>query len=231
MTSIKKTARIAGFWYLLMAVFYSFSMIYVDAKYYVAGDVTATINNILAAEGIFRLGFASCLAGHVCFLMLANALYKLFKAVDSDLARQMVIFIIVGVSVAFLNRLNQFAALLLLNGAGYLSAFETSQLHALAMVLFNVHRHGEMIAAIFWGLWLLPLGLLILKSDFIPKALGVLLISACFCYLIDFFVFFFFPGYIAATKSVLSIIETVAEVAFILWLLIKGAKEQKPAVI
>lgn len=229
MNSNKKTARIAGLWYLFMAVFYSFSMIYVDSAFYVPGNATSTINNILASEWIFRLGFASCLAGHICFLFLANVLYKLFKPVDSDLARQMVIFIIVGVSVAFLNRLNQFASVLLLNGAGYLSAFENSQLHALAMVFLDVHKHGEMIATIFWGLWLLPLGLLVLKSDLIPKALGVLLISACFCYLIDFFVFFFFPGYIAATDSALSIVESVAEVSFILWLLIKGVKDHKPA--
>jgi hypothetical protein len=228
MTSNCKTARIAGLWYLLMAVFYSFSMIYVDAKFYVSGDAVATINNIMASEGVFRLGFVSCLAGHICFLLLANTLYKLFKPVNSDLARQMVIFIIVGVSVAFLNKLFQFAPLLLLKGAGYLSAFETSQLHALAMAFLNIHKHGEMIAVIFWGLWLLPLGLLILKSDLMPKALGVLLISACICYLIDFFVFFFLPGYIGATDSVLSIVEAVAEVAFILWLLIKGAKDQIP---
>ena len=197
MNSNKKTARIAGLWYLFMAVFYSFSMIYVDSAIYVPGNATSTINNIMASEWIFRLGFVSCLAGHICFLFLANVLYKLFKPVDSDSARQMVILIIVGVSVAFLNRLNQFAAILLLGGAGYLSAFETSQLHALAMVFLDVHKHGEMMAAIFWGLWLLPLGLLVLKSDL---ALGVLLISACFCYLTDFLVFFFFPSYVAVTN-------------------------------
>lgn len=194
MNSNKKTARIAGLWYLLIAIFYSFSMIYVDSEFYVPGDTMSTINNILASEWIFRLGFVSCLLGHICFLFLANVLYKLFKSVDSGLARQMVIFIVVGVSVAFLNRLNQFAAILVLNGDGYLSAFEPSQLHALAMFFLDVHKHGEMIATIFWGLWLLPLGLLVLKSDLIPKALGVLLIIACGCYLMDFFIFFFFQA-------------------------------------
>ncbi|MBC8059181.1 MAG: DUF4386 domain-containing protein [Clostridiaceae bacterium] len=211
-----------------MAIFYSFSMIYVDSVFYVPGDVVSTINNIMASEWIFRLGFVSCLLGHICFLFLANVLYKLFKPVDSDLARLMVIFIVVGVSVAFLNRLNQFAAVLILNGDGYLSAFEPSQLQALAMLFLNVHKHGGIIATIFWGLWLLPLGLLVLKSDIIPKVLGVLMISACVCYLMDFFIFFFFSGYIAVTDSALSIVETVAEVSFILWLLIKGVKVQKP---
>ncbi|MCX8131411.1 MAG: DUF4386 domain-containing protein [Clostridia bacterium] len=227
MNSNKKAARIAGMWYLFMALFYTFSMIYVDSSFYVPGDVVSTVNNILASEWIFRLGFISCLIGHICFLFLANALYKLFKPVDSNLARQMVILIIVGVSVAFLNRLNQLASVLLLNGAGYLSSFKTSQLHALAMVFLDLHKHGGMITMIFWGLWLLPLGLLIFKSDIIPKVLGILLISACFCYLIDFFVFFFFPGYIEATDTVFSVVEAVAEVSFILWLLIRGVKGKK----
>src|SRR4051794_19185746 len=105
MNSNKKTARIAGVWYLFMAIFYSFSMIYVDSAFYVPGDAASTTNTILSSGWIFRLGLVSCLLGHICFLFLANALYKLFKSVDCDLARQMVIFIIAGVSVAFLNRL------------------------------------------------------------------------------------------------------------------------------
>jgi hypothetical protein len=229
MNSNQKTARIAGVWYLFMALFYSFSMIYVDSAFYVPGDTAATVRNILASGLVFRLGFASCLLGHICFLFLANELYKLFKPVDRDLARLMVLFILAGVAVAYLNRLSQFAPILLLGGAGYLSAFSPSQLQALAMLFLDVHRHGEMIATIFWGLWLMPLGLLILKSEFIPKVLGVLLISACFCYLTDVLVYFFFPGYLTATKPALSVVESVAEVSFILWLLIKGIKEQKPA--
>jgi len=225
----KKTARIAGVWYLFMAIFYSFSMIYVDSAFYVPGDTASTINNILSSEWIFRLGFAACLLGHICFLFMANVLYKLFKSVDNDLAWLMVIFIIVGISVAFLNRLNQFAALLILNSPGYLSAFEPSQLHALAMLFLDLHKHGGVIATIFWGLWLLPLGLLVLKSELIPKVFGVLMLIAFVCYLIDFFVFFFFPGYIVSTRWVLSIFETLAEVSFILWLLIKGVKDKKPA--
>ena len=225
----KKTARIAGLWYLCIAILYSFGMIYGQKAFYVPGDATATINNILASEGIFRLSIVSCLVGHICFLFLANALYKLFKPVNSDLARQMVLFIIAGVSVSFLNSLNQLASILIMNGSGYLSVFEPSQLRALSMTFIDVYQYGFYMAAIFWGLWLLPLGLLILKSNLMPKVLGILLLSACCCYLINFIVFFFFSGYISATKPVLSIVETAAEVAFILWLLIMGVKNQKTA--
>ncbi|MHB8128967.1 MAG: DUF4386 domain-containing protein [Mobilitalea sp.] len=212
-----------------MGLFYAFGMGYVDKVFYVPGDAVATINNIVESEWVFRLGIGICLAGHICFLFLANVLYKLFKLVNRDLARQMVILIIVGVSVSFLNSLNQFAAILLVNGTGYLTAFEPSQLQTLAMLFLDLHKHGAIIATIFWGLWLLPLGLLVLKSDFIPKPLGVLLISACFCYLTDVFVFFFFPSYFSATFSALGFVVSVAEVSFILWLLIKGVKNQRPA--
>jgi hypothetical protein len=225
----KKTARIAGRWYLAIAVFYSFSMIYVDKAFIVSGNVEATIKNLQASGLLFRLGFVSCLVGHICFLFLANALYKLFRSVNADWARIMVMLVIAGVSVSFLARLNQAAAILLLGGEKFLSAFVPAQLQALAMFFLNVHQHGEMMAALFWGLWLLPLGLLIIKSGFIPKAIGILLICACVCYLTDFVVYFFFPHFMKAAHALLSPVEIVAEISFILWLLVFGVKQQKVA--
>jgi hypothetical protein len=226
MNNDKKAGRIAGIWYLLIAIFYSFSMIYVDNAFFVPGDVAATVHKIQAGGFIFRLGFLSCLIGHICFLFLANALYRLFEAVDKHLARQMVLLVIAGVAVAFLNRLGQLAAILLLDSGAALAAFEPAQLQALAMFFLELHRNGEKIASLFWALWLLPLGLLILKSSLVPKALGIALIAACASYLIGFVLFFFFPAQEAASETIRSIVETGAEVSFILWLLIKGAGPQ-----
>jgi hypothetical protein len=161
-------------------------------------------------------------------LFLANALYKLFKPVDSNLARLMVLFIGVGVAVGFLNRLNQFVAVLLLNSAVYQSAFDTAGLHALVMMFLDIHKHGEVIVGIFWGLWLFPLGRLIMKSNLIPKVFGVLMICSCFCWLIGVIAFFYFPGYMAVIEPPLLIVETAAEIPFIFWLLIKGVKSGKP---
>jgi hypothetical protein len=223
MNTKKWAGQIAGIWYLLIAVFYSFSMIYVDSTFYVAGDIAATVNNIQSSSFIFRLGFLSCLIGHICFLFLANALYRLFESVDRHLARQMVLLVIAGVAVAFLNRLNQLAAILLLHSGAALAGFEPSQAQGLAMFFLGLHRNGEMIASLFWALWLLPLGLLILKGNLIPKAFGVLLLGACASYLLGFVLFFFFPDQAAPSQTIRSIIETGAEVSFILWLLIKGA--------
>ena len=238
MNTNKKTSRIAGFWYLLVAIFGSFNTMFVASRLYVSGDAAATVNNILASERLFRLGILSNLMTTICFLFLANALYKLFKSVDKDLARLMVIFIIASVPVAYLEML-KFAPILLSSKAAYLSAFEPAQLQALAMVFLDMIKQGSFIAYIFYGLWMFPLGLLVFKSGsgFISKVIGVLLIVGCFGYLFNFLSS---AGYLSAIflplnyKAVTSLwmnIAIVAEILCILWLLIKGPKAQKPASI
>ncbi len=221
-----KTARIAGILYIIMDVFLIFSGMVVDPKLYVPGDAVATVSNILASELLFRLGFVSNLVGLILQLLLVHALYELFKSVEKGQARLMVILVVAGVSVAFLNTLNQYAPILLLSGAGHLSAFNPAQLQTLAMVFLDMYKHGIMIAEIFWGLWLIPLGILVYKSRFAPKVLGVLLIAGCFGHLISFLSIFLFPGY----STILSPIgDTVmlGEIPIFLWLLIKGVKDQQ----
>ncbi len=229
-TAQRKTARIAGSLYLLNAVCGGFSMMYVDPKLYVRGDAGGILSNILASEWLFRLGFVSSLISLICFLFLANVLYTLLKSVDKDQARLMVVLVAAGVAISWINMLNTLAPILLLKGAGYLSAFEPAQLRALAIVFLDISKHGDDIAWIFWGLWLFPFGLLVFKSDFIPKVLGVLLMVGGFGYIIHSFVGFFFPSFEAITYWG-SLFGAIAELACILWLLIKGVKGQKPASI
>ena len=228
MNSLKKTARVAGILYIIMDVFMIFGGMYVDSKIYVPGDAVATASNILAFEWLFRLGFVSNLVGLILQLFLVHVLYELFKSVEKGQARLMVIFTVAGVSVAFLNTLNQYAPILLLSGAGHLSAFNPAQLQTLAMVFFDMYEHGIMIDEIFWGLWLIPLGLLVYKSGFVPKVLGVLLIIGCFGHLISFLSVFLFPGY---STILTPIAETImlGELPIFLWLLIKGVKDQQPS--
>jgi hypothetical protein len=228
MNSNKKTARIAGLWYLGNIVLMAFSWIYVDSIIYVSGDAAATANNILASEQLLRLGFVSGLVGMICSLVAANMFYKLFKPVNRDLARLMVIFVVVDNSVLFLNTLFKFAPVLLLNSTDYLSAFETSKLQALAMMFLDLYKHGEWMCAIFFGLWLLPIGLLILKSDIIPKIIGILLIISCVFYVIQFFTFFLLPSRFESINPVLEAGASIGEILFFLWILIKGAKERNP---
>ena len=227
----KKTSRIAGFWYLLVAIFGSFNTMFVDPKLYVSGDAAATINNILTSERLFRLGILSILITTICFLFLANALYKLFKSVDRDLVRLMVIFIIASVPGAYFQML-KLAPMLLMGSDTYLSAFEPVQLQALAMTFLDMNKQGVFITYIFYGLWMFPLGLLVFKSraDFITKALGVSLMVGCFGYLVSFLEVYLPLNYPAIT-SLWMTVTIIAEVLCILWLFIKGPADQKTALI
>jgi hypothetical protein len=215
----------AGILYFIMDVFMIFGGMYVDSKIYVPGDAIATISNILASETLFRLGFVSNIIGQIIFLFLVLALYNLFKSVDKGLARLMVILVMVGVSVAFIYTLFQYVPILLLSSAGYLSAFNQAQLQTLSMVFFDMYKLGIQIAEILWGLWLIPLGILVYKSRFVPKVLSVLLIVGCFGHLLSFLSTFLFPDYSAFLAPIAETVM-VGELPIFLWLLIKGVKDQ-----
>jgi hypothetical protein len=225
-----KTARIAGFLFLLTAVFAPFSVMYVPSIIIVPGDAAATANNIMASESLFRLGFVSGLIYQIIFLLYVLVLYKLLKPVNKNLALLMVIFELVGVPIAMLNLLNQFAALLLLSGADYWTAFTADQLQAQVMLFLDLHRYGVIIAQIFWGLWLFPLGYLVFKSGFLPRILGVLLIIGGFGYLIDSFANFLLPNYEAYEAiffPVILLLTLPGEWLLALWLLIKGVNVEE----
>ena len=226
MNSIKKTARVAGILYIIMDVFLIFSGMYVDPKLYIPDDAAATVSNILASEWLFRLGFVSNLIGQILFLFLVLTLYDLFRSVDKGQARLMVVLVVASVPLTILNMLYQYAPILLLNGTRHLSVFNLSQLQALAMVFLDMYNHGTIIAEIFWGLWLIPLGLLVYKSGFVPKVLGILLIVGCFGHLISFLSIFLFPDY---STILTPIAETImfGEMPIFLWLLIKGVNVDK----
>jgi hypothetical protein len=227
----KKTSQIAGFWYLLVAIFGAFNTMFVDPKLYVSGDAAATVNNILASERLFRLGIMSSLITTICFLFLGNALYKLFKSVDRDLVRLMVIFIISSVPLAYLQML-KLTPMLFMGSDKYLSAFEPVQLQALTMAFLDIYKLGVFIAYIFYGLWMFPLGMLVYKSgsDFISKALGVSLMVGCFGYLVKFLEAYLPLNY-PAISSLWMTITILAEVLCILWLFIKGPGDKRPALI
>ena len=230
MNSRKKTARMAGFLYLMFLVTLIFAEDAVRSKLIVFGDGAATANNIMASEGLFRIGFMSDLLSAVFFLLSAWALHVLLKSVDKNLALLFVLLILGGVAIHCINMLNQFAALLLLSGADYLKVFQAVQLQALAMLFLNLYKNGFIIAQVFYGAWLFPLGYLVFKSGFLPRILGILLMIDCFGVLIWFFQFFLFPGYEVITYPGL-IVSLIAEFSLALWLLIMGAKDQKPASI
>jgi len=161
-----------------------------------------------------------CQAG---FIFVALAFYHLLKGVNQRHASLMVILLVVSVPIAFINELNAIAALVLVRGADFLSLFDEPQRDALAMLFLNLHGHGIDLAGIFWGLWLFPLGLLVYRSSFLPRILGVVLMVNCFAYPLNSFTSLVLPRYEAIVSRWMSPLQ-FGEVVFMLWLVIMGAK-------
>lgn len=225
MTTRKQTARTAGWIYLAVAVTGGFSMLYVPTRI-VAGDAAATVRNIAASEGLFRLGIVCGLACQALFVFLALALYRLLSDVDRPKARLMVGLVVTGAAVAFLNMLNQVPALGAATGAPYLSAFAGAEREAVALLFLGLHAEGIVLAKVFFGLWLIPLGLLIVRSGFLPMTIGWLLVTGGVGYVIDVLAHFLAPQLSPTLTPIATAPSGIAEIALIFWLLVKGAKEQ-----
>src|SRR5215471_4770132 len=223
MHPIKKTARVAGVIYLSMVITGPFSLIYVPGKLIVPGNATATAANVLAHDRMFRLAVVAGLFGQVIFICLAIVLYRLLSDVSKNWARLMVGLVLVSAAVGFVDELNNLGARILFRGGEFLSVFDKAQLDALGMLFIRLHGQGIVIAEILWGLWLFPFGLLVYRSGFLPRWIGVWLMINCFGYLILFITALFFPDY--NDKAFLYLQPVLfGELAIMLYLLIKGAK-------
>lgn len=219
--SHRRTARIAGLFYLLLVVFGAFAELYVRAEVVVPGDATATAENILASETLFRLGILGDLVAQVAFLMTAAVLYVLLESVDARAAALMVLLVVCSIPITILNLLNQFAALYVLTGADYLTSFEPAQLNELSLLFLDLHSYGYSLNEVFFGLWLLPLGYLVYRSEHFPKILGILLVLGTFGHLIDLVHVFVLPDLEVITYPGLAV-AAVAEFGFVLYLLVRG---------
>jgi hypothetical protein len=222
----RRTARLAGLLYVAVAITGAVGIAIVPLTLIVRGDASATADRIRSSEWLFRLGIASELIAATTFIFLALALYRLFKGVDEGRARLMVILVLVSVPISFVNVLNEGAALVLLNGPEFLSVFGRSQLEALALLFIGLHSQGFVVAGIFWGLWLLPLGALVIRSGFAPRAVGFLLILAGLGYLADTSMAWLLPQYRPPVSLAALSFEAVGELSMIGWLLITGARAQ-----
>jgi hypothetical protein len=224
MSSTHNPGRVAGFLYLLLVVFAPFRLIYIPSKLFVHGNATATANNIAAHEVLFRLGIVSDLFCGTILIFLVLALYRLFKEVDHN---QAVLMVILGgvmpATIDFLNVVNDAAALMLVRGPDFLSVFEKPQRDALAMLFFRLHHQEVAAAEVLWGLWLVPLAILVYRSRFLPRFLGVWLIINGFAYLAMSFTGLLLPLYEDMVSNI-AFPALLGEMAFMLWLLIKGAR-------
>jgi len=218
-----KAARIAGALYLALAITAPFHLIYIPRALIVTGNATATANNILAHETLFRLGIVAGLLDPVTFIFVVMALYRLLSGVNKAYASLMAILALVSVAVGFVNVLNHIAALTLFRGGDFLAVIDKNQLDALAMLFLRLHSQGNIINEIFWGLWLFPFGVLVKRSGFLPRILGVLLIVNCFAYLAQSLTSLLLPSY-ANVVAQWTFPALFGELWIMLWLLIKGAK-------
>jgi hypothetical protein len=209
--------------YLLASIIGFFCLAYVPGKLIVSGDATATANHIRASKTLLRFGIASELIAFTIFIFVVLALYRLFKAVSEKHAVAMATLLLISIPISLLNLLNEIAALVLVSGASFLSAFEKGQLDALAYMFLRLHGQGLIVAQIFWGLWLFPFGILVIRSGFIPRFLGYLLFIAASGYLASSFTSLLLPSYRHLVDQFAMVLEA-GELPIIFWLLIWGAK-------
>ena len=203
-----------------------FGLIYVPNKLIVLNDATATADHIRASESLLRLGIGCELLGSIMFIFVVVALYRLFKAVNETQALLMMILILVSIPISLLSVVNEVVALLIVDSADFLSGFDAGQLNALAYIFMRLHSRTNLIAEIFWGLWLIPFGILVIRSHFIPRVLGYLLFLAALGYLASSLTFLLLPGYGPVVDKFASQLP-LCELPIIFWLLIWGAKDQR----
>ncbi len=217
--------RVAGFLYLLLLAA-PLRLIYIPNTLFVPGDATATAANIAAHETLFRFGMVSELFTAVALIFLVLAFYRLFGGVNRNLA--VLVVILGGVMPAlinFVNVVNDAAALILVRGADFLAVFDKPQRDALAMLFLRLHGQQTVAAEILWGIWLLPLALLVYRSRFLPRFIGVWLIINGLAYLVTSLTGLVLPHHQSMVANV-AFPALFGELALMLWLLIKGVPKQ-----
>jgi hypothetical protein len=225
-SSLKKNARLAGLLYLVWILTGLFGIFYVPSKIMVRGDIVATANNILAHEFLFRTSIVNDLVSSAIWVFMVLVLYRLFKEVNEFQARLLVALVIVQIPVGFFTDAFNIASLMVVKGE-VLKTFELAQRQDLAVLFLKIGDYGVLTLVLFWGLWLFPLAILVYRSRFLPRFLGVWLIITGFFYVVLSVTGLLLPQYKdMVSNSPFALPAEVGEVALMLWLVIMGAKVQ-----
>jgi hypothetical protein len=222
----KKIARIAGIWYLVLAIGAGYDWMFIT-RIYLNGNAALTAQNIIQAGFQYVVAIIFSMIGQIGFTLLGLYLYRLLKQVNENISKIMVTLILVSIPIAFANIILEAGALLVLKRADYLNVFSTDQIQSVSMFFVDLHIMGVHIVEIFWGLWLFPFGYLIYKSNFFPKILAILVIVSGICYCMGSLSYLVNPIFFTKIVNILSIFETIGEVSILLWLLIKGISVKK----
>ena len=230
MTTQNKISRLAGALYLIVVVTGIFSLAYVPSQITVPNDPQATMSNIIASESLFRVGIASFMIKQVAFLLLPLVLFQLLRPVNHRAAVLMVALAVVSVPIALVSLVNRLDALSLLTDPYFSQALSPGHLQAAAKLSLGAYGNGLLVTNLFWGLWLLPFGYLVLKSGFLPKLLGVFLMLGCLGYMVNVFGSLLVPQYSdTIVSNYAGLPAAVGEIGTCLWLLLVGVRRPKSA--
>src|SRR6266498_1112222 len=226
--SLKKTARFAGLLYLIWIITGVYGIFYISPRIIVQGDAVTTAKNILSNEFLFRTGIINDIISSTIWVFLVLILYRLFKQVNERQAKLLVALVIVQIPTVFIMEAFNITSLMIFKGE-ILKTFELNQRQDLAMLFLKINDYGVLTLETFWGLWLFPLAILVYKSRFLPRFLGVWLFIDGFALLVLSFTSLLLPQYKDMVYKIASP-AMLGEVAFMLWLLIKGAKNNIPTI-
>jgi hypothetical protein len=223
---LKKTARLAGLLYLFLIITGVYILMYVPSQIIAGSDSDTTAKNILSNEFLFRTSIIGDILSNTIFVFLVLVLYRLLKQVNDHQAKLMVAFVIVQIPAVFIMEALNITSLMLFKGE-ILKTFELNQRQDLAMLFIKINDYGSLTLEMFWGLWLLPFGLLVYKSGFIPRIFGILLIIAGIAYMHASLASILFPSYSTLVNKPTLLLVAIGEISITLWLLIKGVKVEQ----
>ena len=228
MSSPKRIARLAGALYLLVAIPGGFAEAFVQPKMYVAGDAAATAANVLANAGLVRIGVVADLFQATVFVFLGMTLYRLLKHAHPGAASAMVVLVAIATGIMCLNDVFEFEGLRVATGAVDLAAVGTAGSDALVLLLLDTQHYGRLIAQIFFGGYLVPLGYLAYKSGLFPRVLGVVVVAGGVSYLVDLLALFLVPDLGQQIHGFVFLASAIAELGMFGYLLVVGVRTVKP---
>lgn len=226
MDSIRKDARVAGFIYLLVVITGVLGLIYLPGRLFVPGDATATAAKILASQPLYRIFMLDGLVSVMLFLLVALALYQLLKDVNQRLAAVMVILVLVQIPLGVREVMNEITALDLVRGDGTWSAFDAPHRNALAASLLDLGNHATPAVEMLWGLWLFPLAILVFRSGFLPRFIGVWLWINGLAYVLMSCTGILWPQ-VSPTMKTVAFPAMLGELVLTLWLVFVGARPRQ----
>lgn len=228
MNTNKSIARKAGLIYLIVVISGIFSLMYVPNQLIDLNNAAVTYQNIQSHELLFRLGILGNVICYLAFMILPFALHNLLKNIHHNIAKCMIILVLIGIPIAFVNLEHKFAILSILNNENLFAGIPINQLQQQLLISLQNFNNGINLLSVFWGLWLFPFGWLVYKSGFLPKLLGILLMLGCMSYLIDFSAWLLLPQYYSAGFSTFVMLPaSIGEIGICLWLLIVGVSKSK----